>query len=123
LLMAGLIAALLIGVIGGRSHPSPWWLLVPGGILTWEVVRGWRQAPRCHLWEAGVGAFAASLLLAALGLGMRDGSTMTILLATATGMGVVAVGLLWRSHRREPPPSRAGDVSHYERRSLQRPRR
>jgi hypothetical protein len=121
LLLASLMAALLIGISGGRAHPDPWWLLLPAGMLTWEVVRGWRRAPRCHLWEAGVGAFAASLLLTALGLGLDDGSTATILLATAVGLGSVAVGFLWRSRRREPQPSRPDDVSHYERRSMRRP--
>jgi hypothetical protein len=123
LLVASLMAALLIGVSGGRAHPHPWWLVVPAGILTWEVVRGWRRAPRCHLWEAGVGAFAATVLFAGLGLGLGHGSTATALLATAAGLGVAAVGLLWRSHRREPPPSRADDISHYERRSVPRPAR
>jgi hypothetical protein len=121
LFVAGLMAALLIGVSGGRTHPEPWWLMIPAGILTWEVIRGWRQAPRCHLWEAGVGGFAASLLIAALGLGLGDGSTATVFLATAAGLAIVGVGLLWRSHSREPPPSRANDLSHYERRGIQRP--
>src|SRR5215216_2233193 len=71
LLVAALIAGLLIGALGGRPHPSPWWLALPGSVLAWEVGRGWRRAPRCHLWEAGVGAFAASFLLAAVGLGLR----------------------------------------------------
>jgi len=120
LFMAALIAALLIGVAGGRAHPSSWWLLVPGGILAWEVARGWRRAPRSHWWEAGVGGFAASLLVAALGLGVGDDTT-TVLLGAAGGLCIIGVGLLWLSHRREPPPSRAGDASHYERRSIQRP--
>src|SRR5262245_66606823 len=77
LLVAGLMAALLVGVNGGRAHPDGWWLLVPAGILAWEVVRGWRRAPRCHLWETGVGAFAARLLLAAFGLGL-DGRALPI---------------------------------------------
>ena len=122
LLVAGLMAALLIGVAGGRAHPEGWWLLLPAGILTWEVARGWRRAPRCHLWEAGVGAFAASLLVAALGLGLGGGSSVTGVLATAGGLGLVGVGLLWRSHRREPRPSRADDFNHYERRALPRAR-
>jgi hypothetical protein len=121
LLVAGLMAALLIGVSGGRAHPHPWFLLLPAAILTWEVVRGWRQVPRCHLWEAGAGAFAASLLLGALGLGLSDGTPATILLAAAVGLGGVAVGLLWRSHRRERSPSRADDTTRYERRSMPRP--
>jgi hypothetical protein len=120
LLLASLMAALFIGINGGRAHPDPWWLLLPAGMLTWEVLRGWRRAPWCHLWEAGVGAFAASLLLAALGLGLGDGSTATILLVVAVALGGMAVGLLWRSRRREPQPWRPDDVSHYERRSMQR---
>jgi peptidoglycan/LPS O-acetylase OafA/YrhL len=122
LLMAAVVAALLVGVTGGRPHPSPWWLVLPGGILVWEVGRGWRRAPRCHLWEAGVGAFAGSLLLVAVGLGSGGGSIAAALLTSAAGAAVVGAGLLWRSHRREPRPERVGDVSHYERRLAQRPR-
>jgi hypothetical protein len=120
LLMASLVAALLIGVIGGQSHPSPWWLLVPGGILVWEVARGWRVVPRCHLQEAGVGAFALGLVLAALGLGTSAGSTAVALLAAAGAAGVAALTLFWLSHRREPRPWRADDIKHYERRSVPR---
>jgi hypothetical protein len=120
LLVAALIAGLLIGVLGGRPHPSSWWLVLPGSVLAWEVGRGWRRAPRCHLWEAGVGAFGASLLLAAVGLGLGGGSITTALLATAAGAAGVGVGLLWRSRRREPHPWRVGDMSHYERRVAQR---
>jgi hypothetical protein len=122
LLMAAFIAALLIGVIGGESHPSPWWLLVPSGVLAWEVARGWRLVPRCHLREAGIGLFALGLLLAAFGLGMGQGITATVLLAIACAIGVAAVGLFVRSNRREPRPWRADDVSHYERREAQRPK-
>jgi hypothetical protein len=122
LLVATLVAVLLVGAIGGRPHPSPWWLGLPGSLLAWEVGRGWRRAPRCHLWEAGVGAFAASLLLAAIGLGLRGGSIAAALLSTAGGAVVVGAGLLWRSRQREPRPWRAGDTSHYERRLAQRQR-
>ena len=121
LLMASLVAALLIGVLGGQSHPSPWWLIVPGGILVWEVVRGWRVVPRCHLREAGIGTFAVGLVLAAFGLGLYEESIATMLLAAAAALGVVAIGLFWLSHRHEPAPWRAGDFSHYERRANQRP--
>ena len=120
LLAAGLIAALLIGAGGGRSHPEPWWLLLLAALLAWEAIRGWREAPRCHLWEAGAGGFAVSLVLAALGLGLGDGSTATLLLSTAILLGLLSVGLLWRSHRREPRPARADDVGHYERRAIPR---
>jgi hypothetical protein len=122
LLVAALIAGLLIGALGGRPHPSPWWLVLPGSVLAWEVRRGWRRAPRCHLWEAGVGAFGASLLLAAVGLGAGGGRITIALLATAAGAAVVGGGLLWRSRRQEPHPWRAGDLSHYERRVAQRER-
>jgi hypothetical protein len=122
LLMAALVAVLLVGTIGGRPHPSPWWLVLPGSILVWEVGRGWRRAPRCHLWEAGVGAFAASLLLAVAGLGLAGGSAAAALLATAAGAAVVGAGLLWRSRRRERRPWRVEDASHYERRWAQRPK-
>ena len=120
LLVAALIAGLLIGTVGGRTHPSPWWLVLPGSVLAWEVGRGWRRAPRCHLWEAGVGAFGASLLLAAVGLGGRGASIHTALLTTAAMAAGVGVGLVWRSRWQEPRPWRLGDASHYERRLAQR---
>jgi len=122
LLVAAFIAVLLIGVIGGASHPSPWWLFVPGCILAWEVARGWRLVPRCHLREAGIGMFALGLLLAALALGMEQGVIATVLLATAAAMGVAAATLFVLSHRREPRPWRADDIRHYERRAMQRPK-
>jgi hypothetical protein len=120
LLVAALIAGLLIGVLGGRPQPSPWWLALPGSILAWEVGRGWRRAPRSHLWEAGVGAFGVSLLLAAVGLGLGNGSITTALVATAAGAAGVGAGLLWRSRRREPHPWRVHDMGHYERRVQRR---
>jgi hypothetical protein len=120
LLVAALIAGLLAGALGGRPHPSPWWLVLPGGVLAWEVGRGWRRAPRCHFWEAGIGAFGASLLLAAVGLSVKGGSGPAALLATAAGAAGVGAGLLWRSRRQEPHPWRLGDTSHYERRVAQR---
>jgi hypothetical protein len=61
-----------------------------------------------------------SLVLAALGLGFGDGRTATLLLSTAILLGLSSVGLFWRSHRREPPPARADDVGHYERRTIPR---
>lgn len=121
MLVASLVAALLLGVIGSRSHPSPWWLLLPGGVLAWEVARGWRVVPRCHLRESGIGAFAAGLALAALGLGMYGEAISLLLLTAAAGMGVAAVALLRLSQRREPAPWRADDFKHYERRAHQRP--
>ena len=120
LLVAALVAALLIGALGGQSYPSPWWLLVPGAILVWEVARGWRVVPRCHLREAGVGAFAVGLVLAAFGLGTSAGSSAIALLAAAGAAGVAALTLFWLSHRREPRPWRADDIKHYERRSMPR---
>lgn len=120
LLFAALLAGLLVGVLGGRAHPSPWWLVVPASVLAWEVARGWRRAARCHLWEAGVGAFSLSLLLAAVGLGLGDGSIAAALLAAGAGAASVGAGLFWRSYRREPRPWRMGDTSHYERRLARR---
>jgi hypothetical protein len=120
MLMAAVMAALIVGVIVGESHPSPWWLLVPGGVLVWEVARGWRVVPRCHLREAGVGAFAVGLVLAAFGLGTSAGSTAVALFAAAGAAGVAALTLFWLSHRREPRPWRADDIKHYERRSMPR---
>jgi hypothetical protein len=122
LLIAALIAVLLVGTLGARAQPSPWWLLAPGAILVWEVGRGWRRAPRCRLWEGGVGAFAVSLLLAVVGLGLGEGSLATALLAASAAAAILGVGLLWQSHRREPRPWRAGDASHYERRLAERPK-
>ena len=122
MLMAAFMAALIVGVILGESYPSPWWLFVPGGVLVWEVVRGWRVAPRCHLREAGIGTFAAALVLAASGLGMYEESLSTVLLAAAALMGTAALGLFSLSQRREPRPWRTDDFQHYERRAMQRPK-
>lgn len=121
LLMAAVISGVLVGVTGGRTHPSTWWRMLPASILAWEVVRGWRLAPRCHLWEAGVGTLAVGLTLAALGLGLGDRSIGAMVLLLAAGAFVAGVGLFLRSRRREPPPGREGDVSHYERRWARRP--
>ena len=120
MLMAALVAALLIGVVGGQPHPSPWWLVVPGAVLLWEVARGWRLVPRCHFRETGIAAFAIGLLLAAFGLAMAGGSVAITLLGVAGALGLVALALFWHSHRREPLPWRAGDFSHYERRTHER---
>ncbi|HYY61061.1 MAG TPA: hypothetical protein VE756_06700 [Burkholderiales bacterium] len=115
LLVAGLMVVLLAGVLGGRAHPHPWWLALPAAILGWEVARGWRRTPRCHLWEAGVGAFALALALAALGMTVQG-----MLLVPAAAASIVGFVLLWLSRRREPRPWRSGDVSHYERRAVPR---
>ena len=115
ILVAGLMVVLLAGVLGGRAQPHPWWLALPAAILAWEVARGWRRTPRCHLWEAGVGAFALGLALAALGLSLQS-----MLLVPAVAASIVGFALLWLSHRREPRPWRANDVNHYERRAAPR---
>jgi hypothetical protein len=122
LLMAASIAGLLLGAIVEAPYPSPWWLLLPGGVLAWEVARGWRRAPRCHLREAGVGAFALSLLLTAVALGPGVSSVAPVLLIAGAVTTAMGTGLLWRSRRREPQPWRPDDVSHYERRFAQRSR-
>jgi len=110
LLVAALMAALITGASLSGEHPSPGWLLLPGAILAWEVARGWRRTPRCHLWEAGVGAFALSLVLAATGV--------RVAAAAASATGIV---LFYLSRRREPRPWRLDDVQHYERRAAPRP--
>jgi hypothetical protein len=120
LLIATLVAVLLIGSLGARAHPSPWWLALPTLILVWEVGRGWRRTPRCHLWEAGVAAFAASLLLAVVGLGLGDGRAAMGILVASVASSILGVWLLWLSRRREPPPWRIDDPNRYERRARQR---
>src|SRR5689334_21652593 len=115
LLVAGLMVVLLAGVLGGRQLPHPGWLALPAAILGWEVARGWRRTPRCHLWEAGVGSFALALVLAALGMTVES-----MLLVAAVAASIVGFVLLWLSRRREPRPWRADDVSHYERRAVPR---
>jgi hypothetical protein len=122
ILIGSLIAALLVGAIVKRPYPSPWWLVLPGSVLAWEVRRGWSRAPRCHRWEAGVGAFAVSLFLAAMGFGLAVASVAPVLVIAAGGAAAVGAGLLWQSRRREPRPWRTDDVSHYERRVAQRAR-
>lgn len=120
LFVAALIAVLLVGTLAGRAHPSPWWLALPAAVLLWEVTRGWRRTPRCHLWEGGIAAFAASLVLALLGLSVSGGQWMATLLAIAAAAAVLGIGLLWISRRGEPRPWRAGDPQHYERRQSER---
>jgi hypothetical protein len=120
LLVAALVTALLIGTLAGSPHPSPWWLALPAGVLAWEVARGWRKAPRCHLWEAGIAAFTAGLAFAVVGVAMHEEGLVGTLLALAAVAGMAGLGLLWRSRRREPRPWRVDDPEHYERRGAQR---
>src|SRR5262249_58615863 len=89
LLMAALVAALLIGAFADDPYPSPWLLLLPAGVLAWEVARGWRQSPRCHVWEAGVAAFTVALLFAVAGLAMHGQGLATALLAIAVAGGML----------------------------------
>jgi hypothetical protein len=118
LLVAALIAVLLIGTLMERPHPDPWWLILPAAVLVWEVARGWRRVPRCHLWEGGIAAFAASVVLALLGL---QGGRFAVPLLAASGVaGALGLVLLWRSRRREPRPWRPDDPVHYERRQTGR---
>jgi hypothetical protein len=120
LLVAASVAALVWGAVGSsRPYPSPWWLVLPGSVLAWELARGWRRAPRCHLWEAGLGASGVGLGLAALGLGLGGGRAAAGLIAMAAAAAGTGAGLLWRSYRREPRPWRANDHDHYERRWAQ----
>jgi hypothetical protein len=118
LLAAALIALLLIGTLMERDHPHPGWLFLPAGVLVWEVARGWRRAPRCRLWEGGIAALTASLVLAAIGL---HGAVFAgVLLAAAAVGAVTGCIVLWQSRRREPRPWRSGDRFHYERRRRDR---
>jgi len=117
--VAAAIAVLLVGALAGRAHPHPWWLVIPAAILVWEVARGWRRTPRCHLWEAGVGAFAGSLLFAATGL-VLGGALAAAILALSGLAALLGLVLLWRSRHTEPRPWRAEDPDHYERRRTAR---
>ena len=123
LLVAALVSALLIGALAGEPLSTPWLLVLPAGVLAWEVARGWRQTPRCHVRETGVAAFAAALLFAVAGFATREESITTTLLALAAVAGMLGLGLLWRSRRTEPRPWRIEDPDHYERRGAQRERR
>ena len=123
LLVAALISVLLIGTLAGEPHPSPWLLVLPAGVLAWEVARGWRRTPRCHVWETGVAVFAAALLFAVAGFAMREKGAATVLLAFGAVAGMLGLGLLWRSRRTEPRPWRVEDPDHYERRGAPRERR
>lgn len=120
-LIAALVTVLLLGTVGGQPHPSAGWLVAPAAVLVWEVVRGWRQARRSHLWEIGVGAFAAGLLVAVVALHIESGTVTIALLAAAACAGILGAGLLWYSRRREPHPWRDDDPAHYERRLSRRP--
>jgi hypothetical protein len=123
LLVAALVSALLIGTLAGKPHPTPWLLVLPAGVLAWEVARGWRRTPRCHVRETGVAAFTAALLFALAGFATREDGTTTVLLALAMVAGMLGLGLLWRSRRTEPRPWRVEDPDHYERRGAPRERR
>lgn len=120
LLVATAVAVLLAGMLGGRPSPSGWWLALPAAVLVWEAARGWRRTPRSHLWEAGMAAFAAALVCAALGFVAASNRIAAALLAAAALAGAAGFGLLWESRRREPKPWRADDVAHYERRAHER---
>jgi hypothetical protein len=118
LLAAALVAVLLVGTVTGRAVPHPWWLLLPAALLAWEVARGWRRTPRCHLWEGGIAAFAAALVLALFGL--RGAGHAAALLWGSGLAALLGIGLLWQSRRREPRPWRPDDPQHYERRQGER---
>src|SRR5262249_26840750 len=120
--VAGPVAALLIGTPSGGPLSSPWLLLLPAGILAWEVARGWRQTPRCHVREAGVAAFAVALLFAVAGLAIHGEGIATAFLALAATGGMLGLALILHSRRSEPRPWRIEGPAHYERAGGQRKR-
>jgi hypothetical protein len=122
LLAGSLVVVVLGGTIGGRALPDPWWLLLPAAVLAWEAARGWRRSPRWHLWESGVGAWAAGLVLAAVALALPAAATAPLLAAAAAACAI-GTGLMVRSARREPRSWRRDDPDHYERRESSRPPR
>ncbi len=122
LLAAAAIAVLLLGTLGERSGPHPWWLALPAAVLAWEAIRGWRVTPRSRLREAGMAAFAAALLVGAGGLALDKGPVAAVLVAAGAVAAAIGFALLWESRRREPKPWRPDDVAHYERRLRERSR-
>jgi hypothetical protein len=120
LLVWAFLTAILLGAIGGGQHPDPWWFVLPAAVLVWEAQRGWRQAPRCHLWEVGIGALSAALALYILSLGAAPAWLAPTALSLAVGLALIGAGLLFRSRRREPTISRSDDWAHYERREERR---
>ena len=117
LFVGAAIAVLMVATLGARRPPSAWWLAVPAALLAWEAVRAWRWTPRSRLWQAGMAAFGAALVLCAAALASQGDA---LLLSLAGGASAAGVGLLWASWRREPRPWRAGDPVHYERRAAPR---
>lgn len=103
-------AALLLTRDVRRAWRDP--LRRPVTLLMASLVAGWRMAPRRNrnrpLWRRPAARCA----------GPRHGAKH--LLATADAMGLAAVGLFALSNRREPRPWRADDLTHYERRAVQR---
>lgn len=121
LLLWAFLTAILAGTVAHRPHPNPAWLILPTAVLVWEVLRGWRRAPRCHLREGGHGALAASLVLYLVSLAFAARPLLALFpLALAVALALVAAGLLLRARHREPTPWRAADWHHYERRSAPR---
>ena len=120
LLAAVVIVVVLLSTLGSLRLPSPWWLALPAAVLAWEAVRGWRRTPRSRLWEAGMAAFAAALVLGAAGLAPAGDGAESVLLSLAAAAGAGGVALLWASRRREPAPWRTSDPARYERRAQER---
>ena len=120
LLVASLIVVVLAGTFGGRSVPHPGWLALPAAVLAWEAARGWRSTRRGHLWEAGIGAWAVALALAAVALATA-GEHFVTLLCGAVAMAALGAGLMLRSRGHEARPWRDEDHDHYERRDVVRP--
>lgn len=121
LLLWAFLTAIFAGVIGSPPHPRAWWFALPAGVLAWEAVRGWTRAPRCHLRESGLAALAAALVTYVLTLFLPAWGPLALGgLSLAVALALVGLGLLIRSHRREPSPGRPGDGTHYERRGAPR---
>jgi fatty acid desaturase len=86
-------------------------------LLGRDLYRAWRDGQRrpMTLLVAGLMVVLLAGVLGALGLTVHR-----VLLVPAVAASVGGFVLLWLSHRREPRPWRADDVSHYERRAVPR---
>lgn len=122
LFLWAVLTAILAGVVGGAPHPEPLALLLPLIILVWEVTRGWKRSPRCHIRESAFGVLALALLAYIAAMVFPGWTRYTVGgLSIATLLAIVSVILLVASRFREPRPWLLTDWTHYERRSSPRP--